>query len=397
MSSPTGFVPCAAALAGLVALGACGRGGGAQGPAAEPQAVTLSAEDVAVVAERTLRSGPGISGTLRARREAVLRAEVGGAVLEALAEAGQAVRPGQVLARIDAAALRDALLAARSGLAAARNGVQVAEANARRARTLAEAGALAAQQAEQADAALQGARAQLADAQARLAVAEQQVGKARVRAPFAGVVARRQVSAGDIVAPGGELFTVVDPTRLQLEASIPAARLGEVRPGAPVEFGVTGFEGQRFEGTIERIAPSVDPATGQVRVFVDVANTGGGLISGLYAEGRVAAASATGLAAPLDAVDAASVPATVLRVSSGRAEKVTVKLGIRDEREGAVALTEGVARGDVLVLGSARAGLAEGAPVRLVEEPRAPASPEASSPARRGSTSAPAGDTRKAN
>jgi RND family efflux transporter MFP subunit len=363
----------------LLALAACERGGGAQGPAAELQPVTLSAENVAVVAERTLRSGPGISGTLRARREAVLRAEVGGAVLEVRAEAGQRVGPGEVLARIDDAALRDTLLAARSGVTAARNGLQVAEANAQRARTLAEAGALAAQQAEQAEAALEGARAQVADAQARLALAGQQVGKTRVRAPFAGVVARRQVSAGDIVAPGGELFTVIDPTRLQLEASIPAARLGEVRPGAPVEFDVTGFEGQRFEGTIERISPAVDAATGQVRVYVDVANEGGRLISGLYAQGRVASASSTGLAAPLAAVDVASAPPTVMRVSNGKVEKVAVKLGVRDEREGVVALTEGVERGDVLVLGSARATLAEGAPVRLAEERTARPPPEATS------------------
>jgi len=230
------------ALAVLLAVAACRRGGGAQDRAAEPQPVTLSPENVAVVAERTLRSGPGIQGTLRARREAVLRAEVGGAVRAVVADAGQRVSSGQVLARIDEAALQDALLAARSGVAAAKNGVQVAEANARRARTLADAGALAPQQAEQAEAALEGARAQAADARARLSLAEQQIGKTRVRAPFAGVVARRQVSVGDIVAPGGELFTVIDPTRLQFEAAIPAARLGEVSPGAPVEFGVTGFE-----------------------------------------------------------------------------------------------------------------------------------------------------------
>jgi hypothetical protein len=62
-----------------------------------------------------------------------------------------------------------------------------------------------------------------------------------------------------------------------------------------------------------------------------------------------------------------------MRVSGGKVEKVPVKLGVRDEAEGAVALTTGVARGDVLVLGSARATLAEGAPVRLAERP----SPEA--------------------
>jgi len=358
----------AAVLAVAVVAAGCGRGPTAKDSAADPQVVTLSPENVAVVAERALRSGPEISGTLRAKREAAIRAEVGGTVLEVLAETGVRVKAGQLLARIDEAALQDALLAARSGVAAAKNGVAVAEANAARARTLAQAGAMAEQQAEQAESALEGARAQLADAQARLSLAEQQTGKTRVRAPFAGVVAQRQASAGDVVAPGTALFTVIDPARLQFEGSIPAAKLGEVKPGAPVEFSVTGFEGQRFGGDLERIAPAVDPATGQVRVYVDVKNDDGRLISGLYAQGRVATASASALAAPVAAVDASTSPPTVMRVEGGKAEKVPVQLGLRDDAAGQVAITSGVQAGDVLVLGSARATLAEGAPVRLAEE-----------------------------
>ena len=78
MSSGRHVPSRAAAIAVLLAVAACRRGGGAQGAAEEAQPVTLSAENVAIVAERTVRSGPGIQGTLRARREAVLRAEVEG-------------------------------------------------------------------------------------------------------------------------------------------------------------------------------------------------------------------------------------------------------------------------------------------------------------------------------
>ncbi len=321
-----------------------------------------------MVEERGLSSGPEISGTLRAKREAALRAEVGGAVLQVLADTGQRVSAGQLLARIDDVALQQSLLAARSGLAAARNALQVAEANAKRARTLSEAGALAPQQAEQAEAALEAARAQAADAGARVTLSEEQAGKARVRAPFAGVVAQRQVSLGDVVASGAALFTVIDPARLQFEASIPAARLGEVKVAARVDFTVTGFDRRRFEGRIERIAPAVDPATGQVRVYVDVPNEDGRLISGLYAQGRVAATTVTAPAAPLDAVDETVSPPTVLRVANGKIEKVAVQLGVRDDVSGAVAITSGVAAGDVLVLGSARGTVAEGSRVKVAQD-----------------------------
>lgn len=370
-----------AALLSVVALAGCERSGGAapaggapgSGGAPADYQVTLASENVAVVAPSTLQTGPEISGTLHAKRAATMRAEVGGAVAAAHAEAGERVKQGQLLARIDAPALGDAVLAARSGVAAARNNLQVGESSARRARTLADAGAMAEQDAERAEAGLEAARAALAEARARLSSAEQTAGKLQVRAPFAGVVSDRAVSAGEVVAPGAALFTVIDPSRLQFDASVAAAQVGLVRPGARVDFTVTGF-GRTFQGKIERVNPAVDPATGQVRVYVDVPNEDGRLISGLYAQGRVAAESATELSVPASAVDLTSTPPTVLRVSDGRIERVPVELGVRDEVAGAVGLRSGVKQGDVLVLGSARGTLAEGTKVRVAQQ--AAGSPE---------------------
>jgi membrane fusion protein (multidrug efflux system) len=378
MARPPRRIAIAATLLATLVLGACKRGGdGAEKRAPEP--ITLAAENVAVVTVQTLQAGPDISGTLRAKRAAALRAEVGGTVLEVLAEAGEPVKPGQLLARVDDTALRDALLAARSGVSAARNALQVADANAKRARTLAEAGAFATQAAEQAEAALEGARAQVAEAQARSVSAEQQVSKARVRAPFAGVVSERQVSVGDIVAPGAPLFTVIDPGRLQFEASVPAAQVGLARPGSRVDFTVTGFE-RVFQGEIERVNPAVDPATGQVRVYVDVKNDNGELISGLYAHGRVAAESGTGPSAPASAVDDTTKPPTVMRVVGGKVERVPVEVSLRDDVTGAVGFRSGVKEGDLLVLGSARATLTEGAPVEVAKPAAASEAPAAAQP-----------------
>jgi RND family efflux transporter MFP subunit len=292
---------------------------------------------------------------------------VSAAVLEVFARAGERVTAGQVLARLDDSALTDALLAARSGVTAARNGLRVAEANEGRARTLAAEGAFSAAQAEQAEAGLAAAKALLADAQARLSQAELMAGKTRVRAPFAGVVSEQQVSAGDVVAPGAPLFTVIDPSRLELEAAVPAARVGEVTVGAGVTFRVTGFGGG-FQGRVDRLNPAVDAATGQVRLYVDVPNADGRLIAGLYAEGRVATRRETAPAAPESAVDASSQPPTVMRVTGGRVEKVPVEVALRDDVAGTVGFASGVKPGDVVVLGSARGGLADGTPVQLEKE-----------------------------
>lgn len=367
----TGLAVLAALLAAGAVLCACGKDERTAAPAQEQPPVALAPENVAVVAPRRLQAGPEIAGTLHARRTAALRAEVGGSVAEVRVEAGERVRQGQLVARIDASALQDAVRAARSGVTSARNGLQVAEAGARRARTLAREGAMAEQDAERAEAQLEAARAQLEDAKARLAAAEQQSGKTLVRAPFAGVVSERNVSAGDVVAPGAPLYTVIDPARLQFEGTVPAASVGAVAPETPVDFSVTGFGDRRFQGHIERVNPTVDAATGQVRVYVDVPNDDGRLLAGLYAQGRVASESSDALAAPATAVDATSTPPTVMKVQDGKVRKVAVEIALRDDVAGAVGFRAGVKQGDVLVLGSARGALADGTPVRVAEAPRA--------------------------
>jgi multidrug efflux pump subunit AcrA (membrane-fusion protein) len=123
------------------------------------------------------------------------------------------------------------------------------------------------------------------------------------------------------------------------------------------------------------VNPAVDPATGQVRVYVDVENANGDLISGLYAQGRVAAESVIGPAAPASAVDDTTRPPTVMRVAGGKVERVPVEVSLRDDVAAKVGFRSGVEEGDVLVLGSARATLAEGAPVQ-VAKPAAARRPE---------------------
>jgi RND family efflux transporter MFP subunit len=336
--------------------------------------VSLGQENVARAEPRELRSGPGISGTLQARTAAAVRAEVGGTILDIRAQQGQEVKKGQELARIEDTTLRDQLIAARTAASTARSALRVAQAEEERSAKLAKAGVITQRDHERARLAVEQARGQLAEARSRLALAREQVGRARVPAPFNGVVSERQASAGDVVQPGAPLFTVVDPRTLRLEASVPAARLEQVKPGTQVEFGVTGYGERRFTGKVERINPVVDPATGQVRIYVAIPNTDLRLLAGLFAEGRVASQSLRALAVPVDAVDDTNGEPAVLRVREGRLERVPVKLGLRDDVAQQVEVRSGLQAGDVVLLGSARGEVAEGAKVK-VEPPREGAKP----------------------
>lgn len=343
----------AGALALALALAACGRDGeAAEQPKGDP-AVTVGPENVIVAAAEEIATGPALSGSLAAERQALVNAEIGGLVQAVFAEKGQPVRAGQALARIDAAAIRDQVTSAQSAVRSAELQVANAQRNVERNTTLAAAGAVADRDLETARNTLAGAQAQLAGARAQLSSAQEQLGKTTVNAPISGVVSDRPVSAGSVVQMGGPLFVIVDPGSMRLEASVPAAELGQVHVGAPVRFTVTGYPGQTFTGTVQRINPAADPVTRQVPVLVSIPNAGGTLVSGLFAEGRVQSEARQGIMVPAAAVDERGVQPVVVRLKDGKAERVSVTLGVRDADTDRVEVTGGVAAGDTLLVGAA--------------------------------------------
>jgi RND family efflux transporter MFP subunit len=348
----------AAALVGT----ACSKGTDAPAADAAPVSQTIGPENIAVARTDTLRSGPAISGTLSADREARLRAEMSGAVLATNVEQGERVSEGTVLGRLDDAMVRDAALSARSAVAQA---TVAAEQAARE--LLAAAGAIAERDVEGADRANLGAQAQLADAKARLSSAEKMLRNTIIRAPFAGVVSERAVSPGDIVSPGSALFTVIDPRSLRVEASVPTTALADVRVGAPVLFTVNGSD-RVLEGKVTRVSPMVDPQTKQVRLLASVPNSAGVLVAGLFVEGRVASQKRVGVLVPESAVDQTGIVPTLMRLKGGKVEKVDVQLGARDEAASVYEVTSGIASGDTVLLGAAR-GISVGSPV-VVSAPR---------------------------
>ncbi len=369
LTRPSGArsIPSTLAVLALGALAACGGDGKAEDTAQAapaPSAVTVGPENVAVVTRDTIQSGPAISGSLQPERQATIRAEASGTVTAALVEPGQRVTRGQALARIETSGLAEQAISARSGVAAAELAYQSAQRDAERANRLLAAGAIAERDAEASRTAAASARAQLSAARAQSTLAGRQLGNATASAPFGGIVGIKRVSTGDVVSPGTELYSVVDPSSMQLEGSVPADQLGAVRVGAPVQFTVTGYPDRTFAGKITRVAPVADPATRQVQIIASVPNTGNTLVGGLFAEGRVASQSRDGLLVPGDAVDQRGVRPTVVRLKGGKVERVTVELGLRDDAREMVEVRGGVAAGDTVLRGAAQ-GISNGTPVRV--------------------------------
>jgi RND family efflux transporter MFP subunit len=363
-----------AMTAAVVTLAGCKRGeaGDAKAEAA-PAPTTVGTENVVVVTLAELASGPAISGNLQAAQEATVRAQIGGTVLETLVDEGSRVSNGTLLARIDDRTIRDQYLSARSAMTSAQSAADVAQRNLERNERLASAGAIADRDLETSRSQNVAAQSQLADAKARLTLQEKQLSDAQIRAPFAGIISSRKVNGGDVVQPGGEMFTVVDPTSMRLEAAVPASQLNSIKIGSPVLFSVSGYPDRSFTGKITRVNPVADPTTGQVRVVVSLPNVGNNLVGGLFAEGRVASERRNALVAPTGAVDVTGVKPFVIRLKDGKVERVEVELGLRDEESERVEIKSGLVKGDTLLTGAAR-GISPGTPVRVSTPSDTPAS-----------------------
>ncbi len=347
-----------------VVAAACRRGDASADTTGVANAVMVGPENVTLVKAEVVRTGPTLSGAIDPERVATVRAEVPGAVMQTFAEPGQRVGAGALLARLDDTAIRDQALSARAGVATAQNAYDIAKRDLERADALVKAGAIPERDLERARNGALAAETQLANARAIEANARKQLDKTRIVAPFAGVLSARQVNAGDVVSPGAALFTIMDPSTMRLEASVPAQELALIRVGLPVEFTISGYPTRRFTGYVTRINPTADPATRQVRIIATLPNAGAALVGGLFAEGRIASETRTAPVVPVAAVDERGVRPTVMRIRDGKVERVEVDLGLRDSQSETVEVRSGVVPGDTVLLGTAR-GLTPGTPVRV--------------------------------
>ncbi len=350
------------ALAAFLILAGC-KSKAEETPAAPPPAL-LGPENIAVADTATLVAGPVISGTLTPELGATVRAEIGGSLVEVDADQGMTVKKGQVLGRIDDTSLRDAFLSARAGLRTAESNLELQRRNLERTQRLHAAGAVAERDLETAALSVKNAEGAAADARARLTSAQRQLDKTTLRAPFSGIVSEAGVSEGDVVTTGTALFSVVDPSTMRLEGSVPVQQLSEVKQDMAVRFSVSGYPDRVFEGRIERVNPVVDPTTRQVRVIVTVPNASRSLVGGLYAEGRVATEMRHAVVVPTAAVNRRGIRPEVVRLKRGRVEKVRVGLGIEDAVNERAEVTSGLAAGDTVLIGAAQ-GLTPGTVARV--------------------------------
>jgi RND family efflux transporter MFP subunit len=361
----------------LVVLAALGAGGWfwAQRVQAEPVRT-------AAVASESGGASPGAilnaSGYVTARRRATVSSKVTGKVLEVLIEEGQAVRKGQVVARLDDAQLRAALAVAKAQVEATRRGAAEDEARLREAQLTQSRLQQLIKENVVGRAELDTANAQVESLTARIAMTKQQVEVAEtqvraietdladmtVRAPFDGVAISKDAQPGEMISPvsaGGGftrtgIGTIVDMSSLEIEVDVSESYINRVRPGQPVEAVLDAYPDWRIPSHVITSVPSADRQKATVRVRIGFEKLDPRILPDMgvkvsfFAERAAEPADLpkARLMVPKGAVRNANGQSIVFVVRDERAERRAVKVGATEGER--TEILSGVSVGDRVVV-----------------------------------------------
>jgi HlyD family secretion protein len=310
------------------------------------------------------------NGNIAAWQEAVIGSEISGQRLtDVLANVGDQVKKGQVLARVDDDTIAAELAQSKAALAEAQATAAEATANADRARQMGPQGAFTKQQINQYLTTEKTAASRVVAARAKVQADELRMAHTRVVAPDDGVISARAATVGSLTQPGQELFRLIRGGRLEWRAEVTAAELGRIRPGLAVHVVPPGAAaGARIEGTVRMVAPTVDAQTRNAIVYVDLPKggaPGAPAAAGMFARGEFQLGSGSALTLPQTAVllrDGFSYAHVI--GPDGKVKQVKVTTGRRSGDR--VEITGGLEPG-ARVVESGGAFLADGDTVRVVE------------------------------
>ncbi|MBI3714231.1 MAG: efflux RND transporter periplasmic adaptor subunit [Burkholderiales bacterium] len=230
-----------------------------------------------------------LDGVVEAVRFTPIATQVAGAIVELPVKAGDVVKKGQLLLRIDARAAQQQAQASRSQVEAAQAALTVAEKDFARQKLLFEKNYISQAQLDRATAQLNSARA-LAKAQIAQALAtETQTGFYTIHAPYDGVVATMPSSVGEMALPGKTLMSVYDARDLRVMVNVPAARIVNLKSDQSklIEFPSLPLAQRIVKARAMKIIPVSDPSTHTVQLRFDLPSDAVGLTPGLFARVNV--------------------------------------------------------------------------------------------------------------
>ncbi len=275
------------------------------------------------------------SATIASDFDAPARARVGGEVVEILAEEGDVVEAGQVLARLDGERLRLAMLSARANL-------EKMEREYQRYEDLHARGLVSASMYD-------GLKFDLEALKATYELAALDYDYSSIRAPISGVVSARDVKRGENLEPGATAFRITDTSELVAYLRIPQSELAKFKAGHSATLRVDAMPGDEFEATVARISPTIDTRNGTFRATAVIDNSDYALAPGMFARFVIEYEKhENALMIPANAVVTQDEETSVYVLRDDAVVQRTVKVGVSSGNE--VEILEGLADDDQVVV-----------------------------------------------
>lgn len=356
----------------LLALGAAGmramaarKAQQALAAAPKPESVLeLSGSDIASAQVIELSQGLPISGTLKAANNALVKARVSGELQGLTVREGDAVKAGQVLAKVDAAEYQARVTQAQRSADAANAQVAIAQRSFDNNKALVNQGFISPTALDTSAASLEAAKATHASAMAGVEVARKSLDDTVLKAPISGIVSQRLAQPGERVGVDSRVLEIVDISRLELEAQLAASDSVDVRVG---QKALLRFEGraEAVAASVTRINPSAVAGSRSVLVYLSVASTPG-LRQGLFAQGSLGTAKVQALSVPQSAVRSDKPVPYVQVLQGGAITHQTVEVGAQGEAQGTTMVAvKNLPANAQITLGSA-GFIREGTKVKIV-------------------------------
>ncbi len=358
-------------LAGLLLSSiSCSKTQGEPATTVRDDAIPVTTSRVELVPmDRTLP----VVGTLYAKDEAMLAAEVEGKVEKTSVDFGDRVTAGQELALIDTTSYEALARQSAANVAKAKAMALNAEANLNRTQELQNNKIASASQLDQARAEAEQARAEVQAAEAADGIAQLNLKRSHAKAPFDGAVAERIGNAGDYVKIGAPLFHLVNDGVLKYIVQAPERYAGQVQKEQLVQFTVDAWPGETFAGKVYLISPSVTTSTRAFPFGALVQNPARRLKANTFARGELILER--NVSTPVVPIEAVINFAGVTKVFIAENEIVharEVQVGrIKDGRQ---EILNGLRAGEIVVL-TGQTKLQEGSKVRVQETNVLPSEP----------------------
>jgi membrane fusion protein, multidrug efflux system len=313
--------------------------------------LSLAAVDIAKAGQASISLTLPISGSVDAAKQAMVRSRHSGIATQISKRAGDSVRQGELLARVDSEELRLRIGERESAIRQTQAALTVAESARAQQRSLSDRGFISKAALDTAESTYIGAKSAHENAQSQLAMARAALAETALTAPITGVISKRAIEPGERVGNEMQMFQIIDPTSLEVVVAVPAERAASLKIGQKAKFQIDSAGGSAaVEASLSRIIPTAGSNARTIETrFALPANSN--VPSGAFLSGKLELAqSKTDVAVPRVSVRSDGNGSYIWAVKDGKTARVRVKVIDTDSSSEQVSIESGIAANTQVLL-----------------------------------------------